>query len=173
MNNKMNVQMRAASFQRFCLHRVNRVAMTMGLALTCIILPLKADDSPAAPAWGARCSNATLKGAYGALVSGIRGIGPMVTEMFVGTSLRTYDGKGGFTESAVNQHGAITGTIVNAQASGTYQVNSDCTGTSTLVLPPPFPTIISSFVIVDSGKEVREVVMSPAANIVTANLRQK
>ena len=155
---KMNSQMRAA-------------AMTM-VALTCLTLPLMADDTPDAPAYGPKCNNATLKGGYGALVSGFRGIGPMVTEMFVGTSLRAYDGAGGFTEIA-NQHGAITGVVVNGQATGTYHVNSDCTGTSTLILPPPFPTVVSSFVIVDDGKEVREVVMSPLANIVTATLRKK
>lgn len=44
---------------------------------------------------------------------------------------------------------------------------------SNATLPPPFPTIVSSFVIVDGGGEVKEVVMSPAANIVTATLRQK
>ena len=173
MNTKLNMQMRAATTPMYWRRRSTQVALTMGLALTCLTLPLRADDSPAAPAWGPKCNNATLKGQYGALVSGIRGIGPMVTEMFVGTSVRTYDGAGGFTETAANQHGAVTGTIVNGQATGTYQVNPDCTGTSTLILPPPFPTIVSSFVIVDSGKEVREVVMSPAANIVTANLRQK
>ena len=155
---KMNSQMRAA-------------AMTM-VALTCLTLPLMADDTPDAPAYGPKCNNATLKGGYWALVSGFRGIGPMVTEMFVGTSLRAYDGAGGFTEIA-NQHGAITGVVVNGQATGTYHVNSDCTGTSTLILPPPFPTVVSSFVIVDDGKEVREVVMSPLANIVTATLRKK
>ena len=130
------------------------------------------DDDSAPNDSGPKCGNATLKGDYGALVSGTIGLGPNTTETFVGVSLRKYDGGGNFTELA-NQHGSIRGTVVNGQASGTYQVNPDCTGTSTLVLPPPFPTIVSSFVIVDGGKEVREVVMSPAANIVTANLRQK
>jgi hypothetical protein len=167
VNTKTNVQLRAATTQRFWLHRANRVA-AMGLALIWLTVPLRAADDS-----GQKCSNATLKGDYGALISGIRGIGPMLTEMFVGTSLRNYDGAGRFTETAANQHGAITGTVVNGQATGTYQVNHDCTGTSTVVLPPPFPTIVSSFVIVDGGREVKEIVMSPAANIVTATLRQK
>ena len=40
------------------------------------------------------CSNRTLRGDYGILVSGIRGLGPGVRESFVGTALRTYDGRG-------------------------------------------------------------------------------
>ena len=43
------------------------------------------------------CGNRTLRGDYGILVSGIRGAGPGITESFVGTALRTYDGHGGFT----------------------------------------------------------------------------
>ena len=167
MNTKTNVKLQAATTQRFWLRRANRVA-SVGLALICLTLPVSAGDDG-----GQKCSNATLKGDYGALIQGIRGIGPGLTEMFVGTSLRTYDGAGRFTEAAANQHGAITGTVVNGQSTGTYQVNHDCTGTSTVVLPPPFPTIVSSFVIVAGGREVKEVVMSPAANIVTATLRQK
>ena len=167
MNTKTNVKLQAATTQRFWLRRANRVA-SVGLALICLTLPVSAADDS-----GKKCSNATLKGDYGALIQGIRGVGPGLNEMFVGTSLRTYDGAGRFTETAANQHGAITGTVVNGQATGTYQVNHDCTGTSTAVLPPPFPTIVSSFVIVNGGREVKEVVMSPAPNIVTATLRQK
>ena len=35
------------------------------------------------------CSNRTLRGDYGILVSGVRGLGPGVRESFVGTALRT------------------------------------------------------------------------------------
>ncbi len=140
MNTKTNVQLRAATAQRFWLHRTNRVAAT-GLALICLTLPLRAAEDG-----GHKCSNATLKGDYGALISGIRGTGPMLTEMFAGTSLRNYDGAGRFTETTANQLGAITGTVVNGQATGSDQVNHDCTGTSTVVLPPRFPTIVSSFI---------------------------
>jgi len=145
------------------------------LALICLTLPLSAVAEDGA---GRMCSNATLQGEYGALVQGIRGISPVETEMFVGIALRKFDGKGGFIEEAASQHGAKTGLQggVGADAFvvvGTYQVNADCTGTSTLTLPPPFPTIVSNFVITDSGKGINEIVTSPAANIVTAVFRKK
>lgn len=63
--------------------------------------------------------------------------------------------------------------LSSAAASGTCPVNSECTGTSTLMLPAPPPTVVSSFVIGNDGKEVREAVVSPAANVATANLRRQ
>jgi hypothetical protein len=104
---------------------------------------------------------------------------PLVTEMFVGIALRKFDGNGGFVEEAASQHGATTGlqggdgTKATGGISGTYQVNPDCTGTSTLVLPAPFPTIVSDFVIVNNGKSIKEIVTSPSANIVTAVYTRK
>jgi hypothetical protein len=113
------------------------------------------------------CSNATLQGDYGILVSGIRGAGPGRTESFVGTAIHTYDGNGGFT-GIDNSHGQLTGAVRDRQVTGTYEVNADCTGTATLIIPGvPFP-IETTFVIVDRGREVEEVVMSPQPNLVTA-----
>jgi hypothetical protein len=154
-----------------------RMAAPAVLAVICLALPMGAGAAEG------NCSNATLKGEYGALVQGVRGISPpdapLVTEMFVGIALRNFDGNGGFIEEAASQHGAITGLQggvgANATAGifGTYHVNPDCTGTSTLVLPAPFPTIVSDFVIVDHGRGIKEIVTSPAANIVTAVYTRK
>jgi hypothetical protein len=117
-----------------------------------------------------KCSNGTLKGAYGLLVTGVRGI-PGGTEMFVGTSLRTYDGNGRFVQTD-NIHGQITQATRNTPASGTYQVNADCSGTSMIFFPgAPFP-IETAFVIVDKGKEVKDIVMTPQPNLVTAVARR-
>jgi hypothetical protein len=67
----------------------------------------------------------------------------------------------------------LSGLALSSAASGTCPVNSECTGTSTLMLPAPPPTVVSSFVIGNDGKEVREAVVSPAANVATANLRRQ
>jgi len=118
-----------------------------------------------------RCSNATLRGDYGILVSGIRGAGPGATEMFVGIALHTYDGDGSFT-GINSSHGQLTGAVRDRPVTGTYEVNADCTGTATLFIPGvPFP-IETTFVIVDNGKEVKEAVMSPQPNLVTAVQRR-
>jgi hypothetical protein len=121
---------------------------------------------------GRACSNATLRGDYGFIVSGIRAAGPGITEMFVGTGLQTYDGDGGFTQ-VDSAHGQLTGVVRDRQAGGTYEVNPDCTGTATLIFPGvPFP-IESTFVIVDRGAEVKSAVMSPQPNLVTVVAHRK
>ena len=115
------------------------------------------------------CGNRTLRGNYGILVSGIRGAGPGMTESFVGTALRTYDGDGQFTQ-VDNSHGSVTGVRRNVPATGTYAVNPDCSGTSMIFVPgAPFP-IETAFVIVDQGEEVKDIVMAPQPNLVTAVL---
>lgn len=117
------------------------------------------------------CSNRTLQGDYGILVSGIRGAGPGTTEQFVGTALRTYDGNGGFSQ-VDNSHGQLTGARRDVPATGTYEVNADCTGTSMIFFPgAPFP-VETAFVIVDRGEEVNDAVMAPQPNLVTAVLRR-
>jgi hypothetical protein len=117
------------------------------------------------------CQNRTLRGDYGILVSGIRGVGPGRTEQFVGVALRTYDGNGGFTQ-VDNSHGTVTGAQRDAPATGTYEVNADCTGTSLIFFPgAPFP-VETAFVIVDGGEEVKDAVMAPPPNIVTAVQRR-
>ena len=128
---------------------------------------------------GQPCSDRSLKGAYGLLASGVRQIpfGPNAgqVEMVVGTGMRTYDGLGGFTEDGSGLHGQITGiTPAPGGIAGSYTVNPDCTGTSTFQVPiPGLPPIVSSFVIVDSGKQVKEAVMSPTPNVVTVILDRK
>jgi hypothetical protein len=121
---------------------------------------------------GRACSERTLRADYGGLASGVRLVpfGPNAgkTEMIISTSRRTYDGAGGFTESGADLHGQLTGVTVDTGGIfGTYEVNGDCTGTSTRYVPGvPFP-IVSNFVIVESGRAVKEAVMTPTANVVT------
>jgi hypothetical protein len=117
---------------------------------------------------GRVCSNATLRGDYGRLSSGVRPapINPAVTESFVGVAVRTYDGSGGFTEIS-SSHGQISPPNRDTPGHGTYEVRPDCTGTSTIFITgAPFP-IETSFVIVDRGEVVNHVVMSPQSQVVS------
>jgi hypothetical protein len=142
------------------------VAMALGLtAMLALSIPRAAaanDESPGRP-----CSNRTLRGDYGIIISGIAPEGPSgQLEMTVGTALRTYDGEGNFTQ-VDSVHGQISGAVLDRQGSGTYEVRADCSGTATLFLADvPFP-IVSSFVIVDAGEEVKEAVMSPQPAVVS------
>jgi hypothetical protein len=73
----------------------------------------------------------------------------------------TFDGNGAFTQTT-NEKGALSGIVVPDRAgSGTYKVNSDCSGTSTLNIPGlPF-SVLYDFVIVDHGREFHAIVVSP------------
>ena len=105
------------------------------------------------------CSNRTLRGEYGLVFSGT-----LLEQPTVGTAVRSYDGRGHFTQID-NEH-SVFGTVTDRPGEGTYKVNADCTGTMTLMVPDG--AIVSSFVIVGDAYQVNEAVMSPAPAFVTA-----
>lgn len=119
---------------------------------------------------GRECSTHTLRGSYGLVGTGTRGLGPGVMEQFVTISMVTYDGEGTFTAGGVS-HGQTTG-VRGGPVDGTYFVNADCTGGQTTFIPG-VPPLEDRFVIVDNGREVRTVVVSPLTTVATANLRKK
>jgi len=120
---------------------------------------------------GPVCSTNTLRGDYGLVGTGVRGLGPGVSETFATISMVAYDGQGAFTAVGVS-HGQVTGVREGLPVSGTYYVNSDCTGGQTTNIPG-VPPLEDRFVVVDQGREVRTVVVSPLTTIATANLRKK
>jgi hypothetical protein len=119
---------------------------------------------------GRECNTRTLRGDYGLVGTGTRGLGPGTIEQFVTISMVTYDGEGTFTAEGVS-HGQTTG-VRGGPVSGTYFVNADCTGGQTTFIPG-VPPLEDRFVIVDNGREVRTVVVAPLTTIATANLRKK
>lgn len=123
------------------------------------------EDAP-----GLACSTRTLRGDYGLVGTGTRGLGPGTVESFATISMVTYDGEGTFTAVGVS-HGQTTG-VRGGPVSGTYFVNADCTGGQTTYVPG-VPPLEDRFVIVDNGREVRTVVVAPLTTIATANLRKK
>ena len=150
------------------MRRAGVIAVATGLAII-IALSVSGTATAANDDGHGECTNGTLRGDYGILISGVRGLGPGVTESFVGTALRTYDGAGQFTQTD-NGHGAITGVQQDMPASGTYEVHANCSGTSLIYFPgAPFP-VETAFVIVAHGDEVKDAVMAPARNLVTASL---
>ena len=80
---------------------------------------------------GGRCSNRTLSGDYGGSVEGVLIVRGPDQLPFRAVVMNHFDGRGNFT--AV-EHVVVNGVPVNpttpwTPASGTYTVNSDCTGT--------------------------------------------
>lgn len=117
------------------------------------------------------CSEHTLRGDYGLVGSGVRGLGPGASETFATISMVTYDGQGGFSAIGVS-HGQVTGVREGVPVTGAYYVNADCTGGQTTFIPG-IPPLEDRFVIVDNGREVRTVVVAPLTTIATANLRKE
>ena len=56
-------------------------------------------------------------------------------------------------------------------ASGTYQVNSDCTAT-VIIQPGPAQTVEDRLVIVDSGPTILSASMQPAGSMITATQKK-
>lgn len=119
------------------------------------------------------CSNRTLSGEYGCSIQGvllnIPGLPPEAT--FVGVTTSTFDGKGNLTgteHTVVNGSPSNPGFIAN---SGTYSVNPDCTGTAVVNTPNSPVPLNLYFVIVDDGKEFRQVLNSDALLSVCKRVR--
>jgi hypothetical protein len=118
------------------------------------------------------CSNATLQGAYGFTISGMRPTDPGgPVEMIIGTAMTHFDGNGNLTQTD-NIHESINGfTTPDRPGTGTYSVNADCTGTMMLNVPGN-PPLTLRIVVVDNGNEVRTVVVDPVTVMVTSNGRR-
>ena len=153
------------------------LAMAVG---TLIAVAAAVSFSPQVAAQGERtgriCAESTLRGDYGLLAAGVRGLPPALgggSEHFVATALWTFHGDGTFTQgTGAALHGEVTGIApaVN-ELPGTYLVNENCTGSMLLFVPDlPFP-IEYSFVIVNNGRQVSAAVMKPG--VATAELVRK
>ena len=112
------------------------------------------------------CSNATLEGDYGFILTGTRPTpNPGVpVETVVGVAITNFDGNGNLTQTD-NIHGSVTGfTAPDRKGTGTYTINADCSGTMTLS-DPGSPTLTLRIVVVDNGNEVRAAVVDPTATV--------
>jgi hypothetical protein len=110
------------------------------------------------------CSNRTLRGDYGIQVSGTRPLGPGVVESFVATAMRTYDGRGHFTQID-NFFGVVAGYQRDVPAYGTYEVHANCSGTSQIFFPGAPGPVDTAFVIVAHGDEVKDATFGTTASL--------
>jgi hypothetical protein len=113
------------------------------------------------------CSNATLEGEYAFAVTAYTPPGLPNGPPLVAAGIKTFDGKGGFTQRDYRGDSLRTTGQTDfspaGQETGTYTVNSDCTGsavTNLNVPGTPFPhgVIQIEFVISDGGHHIHEVV---------------
>jgi len=129
-------------------------------AVTALVLGI----GPQARADDQGCTNANLKGTFSHIGTGFI-TAPAGTLAGVGTD--TFDGNGDATETATL---SINGKIVSLTATGTYNVNPDCTGT--YIIQGPGGTTTLFFVIDDGGNEVKAVCTDPGVVITHIFRRQ-
>jgi hypothetical protein len=113
------------------------------------------------------CKNQLLKGTYGIQMHGTRPVpGGTGLEQVIGIVIRTFDGRGNFTQLD-NIKGAVSGFVPDRPGVGTYEVNSDCSG-STRFEPAPGVILEERFVVLDYGHELRSITTTPQPIMVTA-----
>ena len=91
------------------------------------------------------CSNATLKGTFSHVGTGVNTAPPAAAGPFAIVGTQTFDGNGGFTGPAI---ASLNGNIIPATGTGKYTVNPDCTGTYTAQITPLGITVNVYFVLV-------------------------
>lgn len=113
---------------------------------------------------GGRCSNRTLSGDYGCSVQGVLlnvpGLPPEAT--FVAVTTSHFDGRGNVTGT---EHAVVNGMSFNPgwdTNGGTYTVNPDCTGRAAVTTPNSPVPLDLYLVVLDNGKEFRQVLNSNA-----------
>jgi hypothetical protein len=120
---------------------------------------------------GYRCSNRTLSGDYGYSSQGQVLPAPGLAFLFSSTGTASFDGAG--TVSWIEHTvigGAQQGADWTRSTSGTYTVNSDCTGTMVVITPnSPVPLNIF-FSLVQRGTQFYSVVNGHAINGVWTRL---
>ena len=121
-------------------------------------------QTAAAGEHGYRCSNRTLSGDYGCSVQGVLLNVPNLPPeaQFVGVTTSHFDGAGNVTGK---EHVVVNGMSFNPgwdANQGTYSVNSDCTARATVITPNSPAPLDLYLVIVDYGREFRQVLNSSA-----------
>ena len=105
------------------------------------------------------CGNSTIQGTYAFTIHG-QILNPNGSTLLVdGLAKTTFDGKGNLTQlDAV----AINGNMAPGWASntGTYSVNSDCTGTFTVTNGSQAPVHLQ-MIVAQSGNTIHDVVTDP------------
>jgi len=130
--------------------------MKFRISLILLVMALAASSAVTAHASG--CSNSTIKGTYAFTIHGqiLTPGGPLLVD---GIAKTTFDGGGELTQvSAVAINGNIP--LIWSPSIGTYTVNSDCTGTMTLISTGQ-PTLHLAILVSQSGGHIHTVVTDP------------
>jgi len=123
------------------------------------------------PGGGSRCSKRTLSGSYGFSAQGQVFLPPPIPPApFTSTGMVNFDGNGNLSWV---EHTVIGGAQQGSDwtpASGTYTVNSDCTGTMMVDTPNSPVPLQLFFSVVQQGKQLYSVVNGNAITTVWTRL---
>ena len=124
------------------------------------------------------CTNQLITGDYAFIVDGYKVAGPPGSPVgpMKGVAMTTFYGNGHLTQlDTVVVNGAQAASFSEDEATGTYQVNPNCTGTFTLTFPTgdPRPPVTVSFVIGDNGNEIDTVVTSPPGALLVGSVGKR
>jgi hypothetical protein len=130
--------------------------MKFRITFLLVILGLAASSSVVAHAG---CRNSTLTGTYAFTIHGQIFLPDGTTLLIDGLAKTTFDGKGNISQlDAVATNGNVAPGW--RASTGTYSVNSDCTGTF-IVTNDPQPPIHTQFIAAQSGNTIHAVVIDP------------
>jgi hypothetical protein len=102
------------------------------------------------------CSSHTLRGDYGFVIEGTLLVGPAPVRLR-GVAMTRFDGNGGLTQVDYATFDGVPMSPDWRPATGTYEVNADCTGRAEIV-PVSGPPILLRLVVSDGGRRVDTVV---------------
>jgi hypothetical protein len=128
----------------------------------CFVLLLLALALSSTVTASASCNNSTIKGSYAFTVHGqiFTPNGPLLVD---GIAKTTFDGNGNLTQvDAVALNGNIP--LVWRPGTGTYTVNSNCTGTMTLMNEGQAPLHLA-ILVSHSGDTIHAVVTDPGVAV--------
>ena len=104
----------------------------------------------------APCSNHTLRGSYALNIDGTIIAGPNRL-LLRGVAIRQFDGRGNMSQvDFTTINGAPAGTEWRS-GSGTYELNSDCTGTMEIIQSDGSPTLRLRLVVGDHGRTTYDI----------------
>jgi hypothetical protein len=116
------------------------------------------------------CSNGTLKGDFAVVISGQTGV-PTSPLLRSGVAMTQFDGLGGVTDL---DHIVANGTQPPTDwrpGTGTYTINTNCTGMMVVNFAAPAPPLILFFVVGNGGNAFRGVVGAPGANVTADGIK--
>jgi hypothetical protein len=118
----------------------------------------------ATSAVAASCGDRTLQGNYGFHAEGTLSPAPNITLTFRAVGMTHFDGDGHATWVEHTVIGGVSVAPGFTPASGTYTVNSDCTGTAVINTPDSPVPLHLSFIVVNGGKDVHSVLATDAVS---------